>query len=438
VSGSRTPRRSRLTAVSAARFGASLCALLLWGACAKKAPLPAGVELAAPPELPLPLDFEFGGALELLGAKVTPSAGLKPGSRVEATLFWRRKGTLPPGFALFTHVLDEAGERILNLDGTGPLRQAKDGQPLHPPSSWQEGKVMVDQVSFWVPASVRTDSIRLVCGLFQGDERMPLTRGAGRGERATRAEVTKLSVQRPPAPSSHSLPTLWVPRRLQASPLVIDGKLDEPSWARAATTGSFVNVATGEAPAPRDLGGSAKLLYDEQALYVGFEVFDDDLRGGFDPGQVDPQLWLKDTVEVMIDPDGDGDNRDYYELQVGPQNLVFDSAFDSYNQPRVEPNGPFGHQEWSANVQSAVQLNGTLDDAQEDDGYVVELAIPWASFAKAKRSPPQSNDAWRMNFYAMQNNGGVAWSPILGQGNFHKASRFGRVRFVGQTKPGRH
>jgi hypothetical protein len=34
---------------------------------------------------------------------------------------------------------------------------------------------------------------------------------------------------------------------------------------------------------------------------------------------------------------------------------------------------------------------------------------------------------WRINFYAMKDNGGVAWSPILGQGNFHKASRFGRV-----------
>ena len=27
----------------------------------------------------------------------------------------------------------------------------------------------------------------------------------------------------------------------------------------------------------------------------------------------------------------------------------------------------------------------------------------------------------------MQDNGGVSWSPILGQGNFHKASRFGKV-----------
>ncbi|MGK3988475.1 ATP-binding cassette domain-containing protein [Sorangium sp. So ce136] len=32
---------------------------------------------------------------------------------------------------------------------------------------------------------------------------------------------------------------------------------------------------------------------------------------------------------------------------------------------------------------------------------------------------------------AIQNNGGAAWSPILGEGNFHRARRFGRVRFVG-------
>jgi hypothetical protein len=35
-----------------------------------------------------------------------------------------------------------------------------------------------------------------------------------------------------------------------------------------------------------------------------------------------------------------------------------------------------------------------------------------------------------VNLYAMQNNGGVAWSPILRQGNFHKASRFGRITWV--------
>ena len=53
--------------------------------------------------------------------------------------------------------------------------------------------------------------------------------------------------------------------------------------------------------------------------------------------------------------------------------------------------------------------------------------IPWKSFAKAKKTPPALGDTWRMNFYAMQDNGGVSWSPILGQGNFHRASRFGKI-----------
>ena len=399
------------------------------GGCAKKAtPLPPGVELAAPPvDMPIKLNLEFGGAVELLGAKLTPTQGLMPGSRVELSLFWRKKHAVPLGFALFTHLLDEAGERILNLDATGPLRKTRDGEPLYPPSSWEVGKVYVDQVAFWVPAGVRTDTISVVCGVFSGDQRLPLTHGAQSGERA---KVATLSVKRPLPPSSVAPPTIWVPRRQLGSPLVIDGKLDEPSWSRAATTGSFVNVGTGEAPGPSELSGSAKLIYDDQALYVGFEVYDEDVRGGFDPTQTDPHLWLKDTVELMIDPDGDGDNRDYYEIQVGPQNLVFDSAFDAYNLPHVEPDGPFGHQEWSAKLQSAVEVRGTLDDAREDEGYVVEMAIPWASFQKAKRTPPKPEDIWRMNFYAMQDNRGVAWSPILGQGNFHKASRFGHVRFV--------
>ena len=29
----------------------------------------------------------------------------------------------------------------------------------------------------------------------------------------------------------------------------------------------------------------------------------------------------------------------------------------------------------------------------------------------------------------MKNNGGVSWSPIMGQGNFHKATRFGKVQW---------
>jgi hypothetical protein len=213
--------------------------------------------------------------------------------------------------------------------------------------------------------------------------------------------------------------------------MTIDGKLDEAAWGRAATTGPFVDVGSGKPNPGIPVQGEARLLWDDAALYVGFEVLETKLRGGWPAGAKDPHLWEKDTVEIMVDPDGDGDNKDYYEIQVNPQNLVFDTQYDGYNAPNGNGRGPFGHEEWSANLESAIVLHGTLDDDSDTDrGYTVEAKIPWASFSRALKAPPAVGDAWRMNFYAMKNNGGVAWSPILGLGNFHRASRFGRVRWT--------
>lgn len=228
--------------------------------------------------------------------------------------------------------------------------------------------------------------------------------------------------------SSDAIPELSA-SRVADDAVAIDGALDEEAWARAASTGPFVDVRTG-APNPRlAVQGSARVLWSDAFLYVAFEIEDRDVRGGFDPTAKDPHLWERDTAEIMIDPDGDGDNLDYYEIQIGPQNLVFDSAFDRYNQPRGGPAGPFGHEAWSSEVESRVEVRGTLDDAEPDQGYVVEARVPWRAFHKAKHAPPKPGDTWRINLYAMQDNGGVAWSPIRGEGNFHKASRFGRVRF---------
>jgi len=212
--------------------------------------------------------------------------------------------------------------------------------------------------------------------------------------------------------------------------MMIDGDLAEMQWGLAARTDTFVEPGTGTAVGGKSVKGSAQLFWDDAALYIAISVEDRDVQGGFPAGAIDPHLWERDTVEVMLDPDGDGDNRDYYEIQVNPQNLVFDSQFDGYNAPRTEPNGPFGHEEWKSDIKSGVTIHGTLDDASDEDhGYTVEIAIPWSSLTKAKAAPPRGGDRWRANFYAMENNGGAAWSPILGKGNFHRASRFGRLRF---------
>jgi hypothetical protein len=221
--------------------------------------------------------------------------------------------------------------------------------------------------------------------------------------------------------------------------ITIDGKLDEDAWKTAPMAGPFVDVRSGRPNTSFPVNGSVKLAWDDKYMYVGFDVKDPDVVGGFEEKAKDPKLWTKDTVEIMVDPDGDGDNKDYYEIQINPQNLVFDSRFDEYNKPKKDPDGPFGHQDWSAKLDSKVEVRGTLDKpGDKDQGYVVEARIPWKSFDKAKNTPPKVGDTWRVNFYAMQNNGGVAWSSILGQGNFHKASRFGKVMWAekGYVAPG--
>lgn len=216
--------------------------------------------------------------------------------------------------------------------------------------------------------------------------------------------------------------------RIDGAAIQVDGVLDEPAWSAAAGTGLFVDVGSGLPNPQIPSQGEAKVFWDERFLYLGFEAYDKTVRGGFPAGAKDPHLWERDTVEVMIDPDGDGDNKDYYEIQVNPQNLTFDTQYDDYNRPSGGGKGPFGHEEWTAGGERAVKVHGTLDDdADTDDGYTVELKIPWASFTKAQKAPPAPGTSWRMNFYAMQDNGGTAWSPILGLGNFHRASRFGRV-----------
>jgi len=384
--------------------------------------------LPAPPaDVGTHLDADFSGKVTLLGARVEPTEGLKPGSQLKLTLYWRAQQKLDAGWRLFTHVVDGSGERIMNIDNVGPLREMRAGSQALPPSDWVPGKVYVDEQTFSIPGTLKTEKIQILTGVFNKHGRLEIT--AGPHDTTRRAIVTTLTVSGLRAlPKNTRIPLLNAEKLEPTVSIKLDGKLDEPAWKTAASTGPLVDVRTGQPNQSFPVNAEVKVLWNDTGMYVAFSVADTDLIGGFKKGDLDPHLWTKDTVEMMIDPDGDGDNKDYYEIQINPQNLVFDSQFDAYNEPKVSPDGPFGHQEWSANLKSAVSLDGTVDKSTDEDrGYTVEAFVPWKSFGKAEKLPPEVDSSWRINFYAMKNNGGVSWSPILGQGNFHKASRFGRV-----------
>jgi hypothetical protein len=310
------------------------------------------------------------------------------------------------------------------------------------PERWEKGKVYVDEQTYKVPTEVTGAEVTVYVGIWKGDARLRVVSGPNDGDNSAIVGTLKTGVA-PKAADEHTkndVPALTAVKLASNAKITIDGKLGEPEWGGAASTGPFVDVGTGKPNPGSPVAGSAKIVWDDKNLYTAYEVTDADAYMGFtdaksQPGDFtaagQPKLWTKDTVEMMVDPDPSGDNKDYYELQINPQNKVFKSQFDTLQQPSGGPNGPFGHEDWDPKLKSAVVVNKGADG--KVTGYTVEAAIPWAAYAKAANHPPQPGDVWRVNFYAMKNNGGVSWSPILGQGTFHKATRFGRIAW---TVPG--
>ena len=376
---------------------------------------------------------EFGGKVRMLGYAMTGrQKSLRAGRNVSVTLYWQANAKVEPGYKLSTQLLDAAGERVLDLDNAGPLREQKDGKPLLPPENWVPGKVYVDELSFTVPKQVKTWQVQLAGGLVKGNEKMKITNGVDvdSGLALFATSATGVSGR---GPAQRRVPDLRVNVLDAKTKIKIDGKLDEEAW-KEAPSAPLGDVITGQRNKKSPVDGTVRLLWNDQGFYVAFEAQDTDLVGGFQKTDKDPHLWAKDTVVIMVDPDGDGDNKDYYEIQINPQNLVYDTLYDDYDSPRQGPDGPFGHQEWSSGVKSAVVLDGTLDKSDDTDkGYVVEAFLPWKSFSKAKKIPPALGDTWRMNFYVMQNVNAVSWSPLLRPGDFQRASRFGKVLFASKA-----
>lgn len=221
-------------------------------------------------------------------------------------------------------------------------------------------------------------------------------------------------------PPRTAIPTIVTTRASGA--VTIDGRLDEPAWEDAARTERFVDTMDGSRSSP-DV--TARMTYDDDALYVAFEVDDDFLRCTHEGH--DAHLWEQDAVELMIDPDGDG--RNYAELQVSPTNLVFDTWFRARRVPQ-----PFGNVRWSSNLRSAVSLDGTANDEAADEGWTAEIAIPWSALEPlGTTTTPSPGATWRVALYVLDarpngGQGGVGWSPPM-VGDFHVPERFGNVRF---------
>jgi hypothetical protein len=205
-----------------------------------------------------------------------------------------------------------------------------------------------------------------------------------------------------------------------AEPIHIDGRLDEPIWARTPAVTAFLRPEG----LPAQLQTEAKLLWDAHFLYVAFRCPDPDVWA-YHTHRDDP-VYEAEAVEVFLDPDGDQKN--YYEFEVNALNCVWDGwirrARKDYDAAR-----------WNcAGLKTAVAIQGTLNRRDDQDqGWTAEWAIPFQALQE-RNVPPRDGTRWRINLCRIESTGPQpefsSWAaPFSVYANFHTTDRYGEITF---------
>lgn len=218
--------------------------------------------------------------------------------------------------------------------------------------------------------------------------------------------------------------------RRAPGPVTVDGSLGGPAW-EAAETIWLVDNLTGEKPRQST---AVKLLRDDAYLYVAFDCEDTDAWSTYT--EHDDPLYNEEVVEMFIDPSGL--LRVYFELQVSPRNVGFDSLILNDGGKRGEGRGPNfqGVTMWTCHgMKHAVVVRGDpTKRGTNDEGWTVELAVPFSQLISAPNIPPEPGDAWRANIYRIDHAADysefTAWSPTE-MHDFHVTEAFGTLIFGG-------
>ena len=387
----------------------------------------------------------FGDKVRLLGVDVGPAIP-QPGGKITVDFHWEVMEEIGDegDWMIFVHV-----EGPVQGGGIGrviadhyAVEDGPGGAGLYPPVEWRKGEFIRDTKTIDLVdprgRKLGPGPVKIYVGLFdmeayrnnQEDRRLELENagdlthdGNNRVEAATFQVGTGTAAQTP----AFKAPEMQV--RQAVSPITIDGKLEEPAWRAAVTTAAFARP-DGKPLAP-EMRTQVKTLWDDEAIYFAFLVRDNAPKTRFTTR--DEELWHEDVVEVYLDPDADGKN--YVELQVSPNNIVFDALFTSRRTPDWKE-----ARAWNLAGLTTAVVKGNLPGRVPTKGWVVEVRIPWAGLAQAKGQKPALNGRWRANFFRKDHPGDFAhlasWSSVSddNRADFHNLDRGGFLVFV-ETPP---
>ena len=229
--------------------------------------------------------------------------------------------------------------------------------------------------------------------------------------------------------------------RRSVTPPAFDGKLIAGAWQSAAWTDDFVDIEGPERkPAPPRFRTRAKLLWDDQYLYIGAEL--EEPMPWATLKKHDSVIFRDPDFEVFLDPDSD--SRNYFEFEINAWNTSWDLFLPETYRNKGKADNSWG----IPGLRTAVHVEGTLNDPiHRSRGWTVEIAFPWSGFHHKgyTASKPHEGETWRINFSRVEWRTEVVrgkirklrgvkednwvWSP-QGEIDMHVPEKWGYVRFV--------
>ena len=237
----------------------------------------------------------------------------------------------------------------------------------------------------------------------------------------------------------------------------VDGLLDEKSWANAEWTNKFDHILSTRGYTKPFLATRAKMLWDNDRLYIAAELEDPNLVGRAVPPR-DTVVCIDKDFEIFIDADGDAQN--YIEIQFNVLGSVQDIFFRKEYQRGGLPMGwpqhlydrPYSPPWELEGMLGAVRPNGSINFPLDTDrGWTLEVSIPLKSLRDtspggeklaregsclrigfSRVQIPGPKKVWPIRDWDMGSCWDWTWTPNLAY-DMHVPECWGRVLLSGRT-----
>ncbi len=182
----------------------------------------------------------------------------------------------------------------------------------------------------------------------------------------------------------------YITSRVNKAPK-IDADLSDDIWINLPVAKDFVmfKPEAGK-PEPKEKKTEVKIVYDDNAIYIGAYLYDDEPDKILREFQTRDNFGNADFFAIAINPLDDGINQfEFFVTSAGTQNdAVVSSRGEDFS--------------WNAVWDSAVKIT--------DKGWIVEMKIPYS----ALRFPKQEAQNWGLNFHRQfkRSRDQYSWNPI--------------------------